>query len=138
MIVIEYVHYQRSNAHSRKPFFGREIHPWIWNCYKVIGVFGFAVASSHLTTDIAKYSVGRLRPHFFTICNPNINCTDPKYLNVYIEDFECQSTDLHRLKEIRLSFPSGHSSFSAVTMVYLAVSMWRLHMPLLYLDNIYG
>ncbi len=31
------------------------------------------------TTDIVKYSVGRLRPHFLTVCKPNYpitNCTD--------------------------------------------------------------
>ena len=31
------------------------------------------------TTDIAKYSLGRLRPHFITVCEPrysSFNCTD--------------------------------------------------------------
>ena len=26
-----------------------------------------------LVTDVAKYSVGRLRPHFLTLCNPDYN-----------------------------------------------------------------
>ena len=36
-------------------------------------------------------AIGRLRPHFLDICQPNVQCnaTDP-YL--YIEDYECTRT----------------------------------------------
>lgn len=44
-------------------------------------------------------------------------------MHTYIEDFTCLNPDVdpHRLREARLSFPSGHSSFSAYTMLYLAI-----------------
>lgn len=49
---------------------------------------------------------------------PQIDCNQ-----TYIDPIPCTSEDSHRMKEARLSFPSGHASFSAFTMVYLVVSM---------------
>ncbi len=56
--------------------------------YKAIGTFLFGAAMSQSLTDIAKYSIGRLRPHFLNVCKPDwtkINCTG----GAYIEDFLC-------------------------------------------------
>ncbi|ROI48962.1 Phospholipid phosphatase 1 [Anabarilius grahami] len=56
--------------------------------YKAIGTFVFGAAMSQSLTDIAKYSIGRLRPHFLDVCKPDwtqINCTG----GAYIEDFIC-------------------------------------------------
>ena len=39
----------------------------------------FGVAISQLLTDICKYNVGRLRPHFLDLCQPEI--TNPKLIN---------------------------------------------------------
>lgn len=129
-LFIEYIHYKNSNGQVARMFLGRTVNPWIWNCYKVIGVFGFAVACSHMTTDVGKYIIGRLRPHFFDVCQPNVNCTDPQNLHLYIDNFVCQGPRKELFKELRLSFPSGHSSFSAVTMIYLVLYLqarmtWR-------------
>lgn len=44
-----------------------EIPDWLVECYKKIGIFAFGAAVSQLTTDIAKYSIGRLRPHFMAV-----------------------------------------------------------------------
>lgn len=56
--------------------------------YKAVGTFLFGAAMSQSLTDIAKYSIGRLRPHFLDVCKPDwklINCS----LGVYIEEFTC-------------------------------------------------
>lgn len=51
------------------------------------------------------------------------NCSNPINFNRYIEEFSCKGDPGNRiLKEMHLSFPSGHSSFSAYTMIYCAVS----------------
>lgn len=53
------------------------------------------------------------------------DCSNPINFGKYIEEFTCigaGSSD-RMLKEVRLSFPSGHSSFSVFTMVYCAVSI---------------
>lgn len=44
-----------------------EVPMWFKNSYHQIGVFVFGAACSQLTTDIGKYSIGRLRPHFYTV-----------------------------------------------------------------------
>ena len=40
--------------------------------YKIIGVFLFGAAVSQSITDIGKFSIGRLRPHFIDVCRPNV------------------------------------------------------------------
>lgn len=47
--------------------FGYVIPIWMQNCYKYIGILFFGAACSQLTTDIAKYTIGRLRPHFINV-----------------------------------------------------------------------
>ncbi|XP_023120433.2 phospholipid phosphatase 1 isoform X2 [Amphiprion ocellaris] len=87
--------------------------------YKAVGTFLFGAAMSQSLTDIAKYSIGRLRPHFLDVCKPDwkvINCSS----GAYIEDFICQG-DPKMVNEGRLSFYSGHSSFSMYCMMFLAL-----------------
>ncbi|KAK4320824.1 hypothetical protein Pmani_008336 [Petrolisthes manimaculis] len=47
-----------------------------------------------------------------------MNCTIP---HRYIASITCTNTNSHLVKEARLSFPSGHASFSAFTMVYFVI-----------------
>lgn len=44
-----------------------DVPTWVTNTYKHVGFFAFGAVVSQLTTDIAKYSIGRLRPHFFDV-----------------------------------------------------------------------
>lgn len=63
----------------------------------------------------------------FQVCQPMMpdgsTCADSKNIGKYIVDFTCQGegSSARMLKEMRLSFPSGHSSFSFYTMVFCAV-----------------
>lgn len=109
---------------------------WVVEAYKSIGMFAFGAACSQLLTDVGKYTIGRLRPHFLEVCKPimpdGTSCQDPINLGRYIEQFSCSSGDssARMLKEMRLSFPSGHSSFSMYTLVYCAIYLqsrmnWR-------------
>ncbi|XP_031715909.1 phospholipid phosphatase 1 isoform X1 [Anarrhichthys ocellatus] len=91
----------------------------ISSVYKAIGTFLFGAAMSQSLTDIAKYSIGRLRPHFLDVCRPDwkfINCSS----GAYIEEFTCNG-DEKMVNEGRLSFYSGHSSFSMYCMLFLAL-----------------
>ncbi|KAM8960858.1 phospholipid phosphatase 1 [Pelodytes ibericus] len=106
------VYYNRleSNAFVRNHY--------VATIYKAIGTFIFGAAVSQSLTDIAKYTIGRLRPHFLDVCKVNwtkIDCSAG-----YIENFVCEG-DLVKANEARLSFYSGHSSFSMYCMLFLAL-----------------
>uniref|UniRef100_A0A182NLS8 Phosphatidic acid phosphatase type 2/haloperoxidase domain-containing protein n=1 Tax=Anopheles dirus TaxID=7168 RepID=A0A182NLS8_9DIPT len=109
---------------------------WVVQAYKSIGMFGFGAAVSQLLTDVGKYTIGRLRPHFIDVCRPkmpdNTTCGDAVNQGRYITDFTCTSakSTSRMLKEMRLSFPSGHSSFSMYTLIFCAIFLqarmnWR-------------
>ncbi|XP_075895699.1 phospholipid phosphatase 3 isoform X2 [Nelusetta ayraudi] len=92
-------------------------NPYVAALYKQLGVFLFGCAVSQSVTDIAKVSVGRMRPHFLDVCRPDfsaINCSAG-----YITNYVCTG-DESDVQEARKSFFSGHASFSMFTMLYLA------------------
>ncbi|XP_011498099.1 PREDICTED: putative phosphatidate phosphatase [Ceratosolen solmsi marchali] len=123
ILLFEYNYSKNIPDTSSLVIFGYTIPLWVYMAYSKIGVFGFGAGITALTTDIAKYTVGRLRPHFMTLCKPNIDCTQAENQHRYFENFTCTAIGVSDklLKELRLSFPSGHSSFSAYTMIYLAL-----------------
>lgn len=130
IIVTEFIRWRLGMEVDRDlKLFGRTIPIWVQHCYKYIGVFLFGAACSQMTTDIAKYTIGRLRPHFFDVCKPAflngtaIDCNNPLNLHQYIVDFKCANpaASARKLKEVRLSFMSGHSSFSMYTMLFAAL-----------------
>ena len=73
-------------------------------------------------TSIGKLTVGRLRPHFLTVCRPDITFSpsvcgsqaEPEY----ITKFECSGLEEERIQDARLSFPSGHSSAALYSSVF--------------------
>lgn len=92
------------------------------NSYLAFVPFCFGAVIEHVTTDIGKYGVGRLRPHFFSVCHLNMSAIDCS--KGYIEDFECKGDD-YQIREVRLSFPSGHSSFSMFAAVYIMIYLQK-------------
>lgn len=95
----------------------------IRNIYLSLIPFIFGAITEHVVTDIGKYSIGRLRPHFFDVCKVDfskVNCSAG-----YIEEFECTGEDSNRIREVRLSFPSGHASFSSYVAVYLMIFLQK-------------
>lgn len=66
-------------------------NPYVAALYKQVGCFLFGCAISQSFTDIAKVSIGRLRPHFLSVCNPDfsqINCSEG-----YIQNYKCRGDD---------------------------------------------
>ncbi|XP_037326866.1 phospholipid phosphatase 3-like isoform X2 [Pungitius pungitius] len=84
-----------------------------------LGCFLFGSCVGQSLTNMAKLSVGRLRPHFLSVCGvtyASLNCTP----GTYVAKVTCREPD-HRLEEeARKSFFSGHASFAMYTMLYLA------------------
>ncbi|XP_064493339.1 phospholipid phosphatase 2 isoform X1 [Pseudopipra pipra] len=95
-----------------------EFNNYLAALYKVVGTFLFGGAISQSLTDLAKYMIGRLRPNFLAVCNPDwskVNCS----IYVQLENV-CQG-ESRNITESRLSFYSGHSSFGMYCMMFLAL-----------------
>ena len=95
------------------------------NAYINCGSFMFGLAATAVITDFSKIFIGRLRPNFLDVCKPDVDpyvdiCskTNKTYLIPEI-DFKCTSLDKPSIEESRLSFPSGHSSLSFYSMIFL-------------------
>ncbi|KAA8589845.1 hypothetical protein FQN60_013210 [Etheostoma spectabile] len=66
-------------------------NPYVAALYKQMGVFLFGCAVSQSFTDIAKVSVGRMRPHFLDVCKPNFSTIDCSL--GYITNYTCTGTE---------------------------------------------
>ena len=55
-----------------------------------------------IIVDISCHISGRLRPHFFAMCDPTmINCKDQRGFYQYVTEYECQGTNEYRINESR-------------------------------------
>ncbi|XP_070302091.1 phospholipid phosphatase 3 [Salvelinus sp. IW2-2015] len=89
------IHHRREGS---KSFIG---NPYVSSLYKQVGVFIFGCAISQSFTDIAKVSVGRMRPHFLDVCKPDwsaINCSLG-----YITSYTCNCSE-SKVQEARSVF----------------------------------
>jgi hypothetical protein len=96
------------------------------------GYFFLALVATLIFTSMAKFPVGRLRPHFIDLCNPRIGneseseyCLKPvnQHRYVDVERYSCDDgVSPALISEARLSFYSGHSSLAMCTAVFTAVS----------------
>ena len=107
--------------------------------YKLI----LGVSLCMIITDVSKFLLGRLRPHFLAVCNPNLEevCYQVEDGYIEVEDSDYSYTEIHHaiyvtenntcvgneelIKEARLSFVSGHSSISFYTTAFLIIFMKR-------------
>lgn len=107
--------------------FNCDLPSWLIDVYKNFGVFLFGAFVTILATDIGKRTIGRLRPHFMHVCHPVLfdgtNCSNPANFYRYIEDYTCanHASSEEQLRDMKLSFPSGHSSFSMYAMFFAAM-----------------
>ncbi|XP_067872317.1 phospholipid phosphatase 2-like [Heterodontus francisci] len=94
-----------------------EFNNYVAALYKVVGTFLFGASVSQSLTDVAKYTVGRLRPSFLALCKPNMSLVD---CSQYVQSDVCTGA-ASDITEARLSFYSGHSSFGMYCMVFLSL-----------------
>lgn len=99
--------------------------------------FMFGNAVNSIITNIGKITVGRLRPNFLDVCQPDRNpyttyCSSQ--LNGYNGktylypgvDFKCMQSDPKQVNDSRKSFPSGHSSSTFYAMIFLIFYIHRV------------
>ena len=98
-----------------------ELPFWLWKFSFVL----YALVVGHLVSMVVVYSlklsVGELRPHFIDVCNPNFSITPCRNMGgspLYVTNYTCTGEPA-LVREARLSFPSGHSSFITYNMAFL-------------------
>ena len=118
------------------------VKPFAADLYQVVGHMALGGLVNLLVTEVAKMFVGRLRPHFLSLCHPDPDCPkDVFQTNTYFCQFSYYSnsnsnyTDsdlqfeeqvedkldetMSRMREARLSFMSGHAASSFYTAIFL-------------------
>jgi len=101
--------------------------PWVLlELYRIFGYYWLGALATLLTTEMAKYKIGRLRPYFLTVCELDLNkdlCKDQNGYNIFVEDYECPGAlkDAKKVSEAMKSFLSGHSSFSFYSAIFLVI-----------------
>jgi len=127
----------------------------IWDIWAEIKTFFMGGVLTQLMNNTTKVLTGRLRPHFLAVCNPQYlpECGFESSLT-YVSNVTCSGNqDLfvdggemeHRLREARISFPSGHASLSWYGMVFAALYIQfkchrrgnRLSLPFLTLQGMF-
>uniref|UniRef100_A0A3B3ZYW1 Phosphatidic acid phosphatase type 2/haloperoxidase domain-containing protein n=1 Tax=Periophthalmus magnuspinnatus TaxID=409849 RepID=A0A3B3ZYW1_9GOBI len=90
-----------------------QFNQYLCALYKIVGTFLFGGSVSQSLTDLAKFTIGRPRPNFLSVCAPTV-------CNGYMLQINCTGNP-RNVTESRLSFYSGHSSFGMYCMLFLAL-----------------
>ncbi|GMT15278.1 hypothetical protein PFISCL1PPCAC_6575, partial [Pristionchus fissidentatus] len=118
IVVTEIVAWRTSSSEVLFRYRKFTLPPLLVHIIAYFGYFQLGYVMEILVNQVTKYAVGRLRPHFYTVCKPiGYNCTEP---GKFIYDFKCTG-DEKEVKEARLSFYSGHSAVSMYTATFLAI-----------------
>ncbi|CAG2064603.1 unnamed protein product, partial [Timema podura] len=85
---------------GRYRIFGKTPPQWLVQLGTLSKVFLGGAAFNQITVDVGKYCLGRLRPHFLTVCLPDvlstcITSTD----HSYITDYLCTGADKDVIQE---------------------------------------
>lgn len=84
-------------------------------------LFGYCVTM--FLSGLGKMSAGRLRPHFFSRCIPNVDCKSVNNMETYIEEFKCTNSHLkpRDYTYITTSWPSGHAAVMFYSMIFTII-----------------
>ncbi|KAI8037899.1 hypothetical protein M5D96_009400 [Drosophila gunungcola] len=84
-------------------------------------LYGLAMVT--FTTMLSKLCIGRLRPHFYAVCQPMLpdgsGCQDGQNLGRYIDSFTCSNANMSDFQFRQLNH--GHASLAMYAMLYLAI-----------------
>ena len=149
IVVVETIRNYAELRCKRNPRRGKPIRdnrtPWIAvELYRYFGYLLLGALTTLLFTELAKYTVGRLRPHYLTLCDPELTeelCKDQWGYNKFVtesEDVICRNMTEEKekkLHEARLSFLSGHSSFSFYCGMFLIIYLQARLNNMPYIEN---
>ncbi|KAI6191973.1 AcidPPc domain-containing protein [Aphelenchoides bicaudatus] len=100
---------------GRRLIVDRQLHPIILNFIFLLSSYICADLASTVSNTVAKKIISRLRPNFLAVCQPNLTLLCPPGSHEFIENYTCNNVFYD---DEYLSFPSGHSSSTAVFAVF--------------------
>ncbi|XP_062530089.1 putative phosphatidate phosphatase isoform X2 [Bombyx mori] len=107
---------------------------WVRSSFGILMSFSVGFCFNEIFTNMGKKVIGRLRPHFFDLCKPSVDCSLPTDFGRYIapNEYTCTAETPLLTDNLRKSFPSGHSSSIAYTAIFIAIylerrSVWKNH-----------
>ncbi|KAH8380678.1 hypothetical protein KR009_012372 [Drosophila setifemur] len=131
-LLVEYVSHVRDGEISEMvQLLNWRVSSWYVELGRQATYYCFGMLLTFDATEVGKYTIGRLRPHFLAVCQPQLTdgslCSDPANLHRYVENYECagEGFSIEDVRQARLSFPSGHSSMVFYAMIYLALYLQR-------------
>ncbi|KAH8863514.1 Phospholipid phosphatase 1 [Schistosoma japonicum] len=76
-----------------------------------------SLGATFFLTTLTKYYLGRLRPHFWDICKPNVpvNCTGLQTV------YTCEGDNQPLISDVFLSFMSGHASTASASLFFTVI-----------------
>uniref|UniRef100_A0A0K0FBT4 AcidPPc domain-containing protein n=1 Tax=Strongyloides venezuelensis TaxID=75913 RepID=A0A0K0FBT4_STRVS len=105
---------------GKNPIFQKNMY--FFAVFKIFVLYQIGYTIIFCLLRIFKYSIGKLRPNFVSICKPNfknISCIDK-----YYSEYECMSSDKNAIDEARLSFFSGHAAYACYFSTFLIAYMF--------------
>ncbi|XP_030371858.1 putative phosphatidate phosphatase [Scaptodrosophila lebanonensis] len=131
-VMVEYWrHLRAGEVSSTVQLLGWRMSSWLGELGRQLSYFMFGMLLTFDATEVGKYTIGRLRPHFMAVCQPQMTdgsmCSDPVNAHRYVENYDCagEGYTIADIRQARLSFPSGHSSMAFYALVYMALYMQR-------------
>ncbi|WAR23815.1 PLPP1-like protein [Mya arenaria] len=93
-------------------------------CMNGYSVFLVGFVLQQLVVEFVKNQLGSLRPNFFDVCRPQFN---QSFCPGYVSKYTCSGSEHgpDEIRESRLSFPSGHASFSMYIAIYFCFYIQR-------------
>ncbi|CAA92120.2 Phosphatidic acid phosphatase type 2/haloperoxidase domain-containing protein [Caenorhabditis elegans] len=85
-------------------------------------------AACTFAMEFLKCYVGRLRPHFFSVCKPDwskVDCTD-KQSFIDSSDLVCTNPNPRKIRTARTSFPSGHTAAAFHVFLFVYIYLRRM------------
>ncbi|XP_036327336.1 putative phosphatidate phosphatase [Rhagoletis pomonella] len=124
---------KRAGGAQQFVFVGISVPTFVSECYKIVGIYFFGLALVLIAVNATKHFVGRLRPYFFDVCQPQLLETlgggtacdryaeEAQNITGYIEDYECYelAASANLLTMARHSFPSGFTATVCYAMCFV-------------------
>lgn len=80
---------------------GRAVPLWAHDAGRCSLAFLWGAGAQQLVVDVGKIVVGRLRPNFLDVCQPDFDCSQNETPFSYVSTYKCLASDQDAVDEAR-------------------------------------